>query len=197
MRTLEALRAFTRPLARRLALVVGRGVLRLSDDAGGLQRLQSDFLAGEVRGPLERFGQFGWTSRPPIGSEVIALFPSGSRDRGGVVVAVEDRRVRPVDLAEGEAAAYNAHGVLVLLKADGSIEITAAGGVRIEAPSLELSGSLTVHGSVDVDGSVAAAGEVADALGPLSEMRQDYNLHTHPGVETGSGTTGPPVPPME
>jgi phage baseplate assembly protein V len=189
VRPLDTFRALLRPVARRVALLASRGVVRLSDDAHKLQELQVGLLKGETRGPLERFGEFGWTSRPPVGSEVVALFFGGSRDHG-VVVAVEDRNTRPQGLQEGEALAYNAFGVRILLKADGAIEITAPGGVKIEAPELRLSGSLTV------DGSITAGGDVSDAAGSMAEIRQTFNDHTHPGVQTGSGSTGPPVPPM-
>lgn len=196
MQPLEALRALVRPLARRVALLAARGVVRLSDDSTGLQGLQAEFLTDEVRGPLERFGEYGWSSRPPRGSEVVALFFNGNRDHG-VVVAVEDRAGRPTDLAEGESCAYNGHGVRIYLRADGSIEITAAGGVDVDAPSLRLSGNLVVDGTIDAAGSIASAGSVSDAAGPLEEIRERYNLHTHAGVETGSGTSAQPLPPMD
>lgn len=182
-------------LWQRVQLIVGHGTLRLSDDSKGLQRLQGDFLRGETRGELERFGQFGWTSRPPKGSELVALFYGGDRAHG-IIISAEDRRVRPTGLEEGESMAYNAAGVRIHLKSDGSIEITAPGGALLTSPNLELSGDLKVKGSIDVDGNVSAAG-VEDALGTMAEMRADYNLHTHLGVKAGDDASAPPLPVME
>jgi phage baseplate assembly protein V len=191
---LDGLRALVRPLARRVSLLVARGVTRLSDDSPKLQTLQVALLQGETRGPLERFGQFGWTSRPPQGSEVVALFPNGSRDHG-LIIAVEDRATRIRDLEEGESAAYNAHGVTITLKRDGSIEIVASGGVAV-SNDVEVSGSLKVKGSIDCDGSITAQAEVSDSLGNLTEMRTTFNTHTHAGVTSGPSVTAPPATPM-
>lgn len=201
MDALQAFRMLLRPISRRIALLAGRGVVRLSDDSGSLQTLQADLLKGETRSGLERFGQFGWTSRPPEGSELVALFFGGVRDHG-VVVAVEDRSSRPTDLAEGESCAYNAHGVRILLKEDGSIEITANGGVKMTAATLELSGDLKVDGKIEAggkissDASIEAAAQISDALGSMTEVRDLYNAHTHLGVQSGSSATATPLPPM-
>lgn len=191
MAGLDAVRALLRPLARRVALLVGHGVVRASDDTGRVQRIQASYPhdpAGSARTD-EHFGAFGWTSRPPVGSEVIALFFNGARDHG-VIIASENRDLRPTDLEEGEACAYNAHGVRIYLRADGSIEIAAPGGLRVTAPELTLSGTLRVDGDLEV------AGDVSDGAGSMAEIRETYNDHTHAGVETGTGTSAPPLPPM-
>jgi phage gp45-like len=59
-------------LSRRVALLVGRGILRMVDDAPGCQRVQSEFFAGEVRDAMERVQDYGFTSVPQAGHETLA-----------------------------------------------------------------------------------------------------------------------------
>jgi len=74
----------------------------------------------------------------------------------------------------------------LLLKEDGNIEIKATEKVYIETPLVEMSKDLRVRGNVNVDGYVYAQGEVR------AVNRVNLSTHTHGGVETGSGRTGPP-----
>ena len=48
-----------------------------------------------------------------------------------VVIATGDRDNRPTDQAEGEVAVYSKFGNKMVMKADGSIEITGAGALQI------------------------------------------------------------------
>lgn len=150
--------------------MVSRAVIQRVNDALKMQGLQISLLAGEVADDVERFQQFGITSVPPQGSEAIALAVGGSRSHL-VVIAVDDRRFRPRNLQEGETALYDKSGSLVILKADGSIEIVPSGG------------------EVNITGNLTVSGDVADAAGSMQEMRDTYNTHTHP--ETGTTTDAP------
>jgi phage gp45-like len=170
----EWIRRLLDPLAARVRALAARGVVRLSDDQQRAQELQVSALAGEVLSKVERFGEFGFVSRPPAGTEVLLISLGG--DRGHTIaVATENRDVRPQGLAEGEAGIYAAAGGSVVaritLRADGTVEITA--------PSVTISGDLVVQG------------DVSDSVGSLQEFRDAYNAHTH--GETG-GTTSPPTP---
>ncbi len=111
-------------LAQRMRLMVARGVVNLINDAGGLQTLQIDGLDGETRDDVERVQNFGHTSHPPKGSTPILVAVAGSRDHL-VAVAVDNEDVRPKDLAEGESATYNAHGVLFVFDKEGNAVLTA------------------------------------------------------------------------
>ena len=46
-------------------------------------------------------------------------------------------------------------------------------------------------GNLDVDGSITATGDIA-ATGDVTAGSISLKNHTHPGVQTGSGNTGPP-----
>ena len=82
-----------RRLATRIANLVGRAVVKRVDDSTGVQELQLEFLPGELRSEIERFGQFGLTSRPPEGAEAVVVFVGGRREHG-LAIACEDRRYR-------------------------------------------------------------------------------------------------------
>jgi phage baseplate assembly protein V len=177
MELTDILRVF-RPLARRVMLMVARGVVRAARDDHQLAELELSLLKGETLGRLERFGALGLTSVPMEGAEAIALFLGGNRDHG-IVIAVEDRSYRPRNLQPGETAVYGAASSLILLRADGSILLRpTAGEVIIE-------GSLTVSGDVRDQGLTGRS---------MREMRDIYDLHVHPDPQ--GGTSGPPTPTM-
>lgn len=127
MTTLDAIGRLLRPLQNRVANLLARAVLRRVDDSQDLQQLQVDALDGETRDAVERFQQYGFTSVPEDGAEAAVLFVGGHRDHG-IAVAVDDRRHRLKGLASGEVALYHKDGARVLLKANGSIEVTPKSG---------------------------------------------------------------------
>jgi phage baseplate assembly protein V len=116
-----------RKLRVRLANIVARAVVSLVDDAKKMQALQVTVLDGETRDAVERFQNYGFTSVPLDGAEVILLCAGGRREHA-VAIAVDDRRHRLKGLADGEVALYHKDGAKVLLKSDGSIEISPKSG---------------------------------------------------------------------
>lgn len=127
MTALDSIGRMLRPLQNRVANLLARAVLRRVDDSQDLQQLQVDALDGETRDAVERFQQYGFTSVPEDGAEAAVLFVGGHRDHG-IAVAVDDRRHRLKGLAAGEVALYHKDGARVLLKANGSIEVTPKSG---------------------------------------------------------------------
>ena len=138
MTALGQLRRFVAPIARRLRLVVTRGVVTsVEDEAAQLRKLQVALLAGDVRSAIEHFETYGWTARPRLGAEVLAFALGASTDHT-VIGAAPDRRYRPTDLADGEVVVYGYEGQTIRLKPGRVIEIEAdtikltAGGSTIE-----------------------------------------------------------------
>ena len=166
------------PLQRRIALMVGRALVRFVDDSSQFQQLQVDLLEGETRDQVERVQQYGFTSHPLPGAEAVAVCVAGSRDHV-VVVAVDDRRFRLTGLAEGEVALYTDEGDVLHFKRGGTVLIKAATKVRIES-DVEIVGNVTVSGSVTASGDVVGQGT-------------SLHTHRHSGVSTGSSNTGTPV----
>lgn len=176
------MKAILRNLARTIRLLASRAVVALTDDAGGLQRAQVQLLADEVLDRVERFQQYGVTSVPLKGAEGIVLALGGARDHA-VLIAVDDRRYRPRDLAPGESALYDDLGQMVHLTRDG-IVIRGAGKPVIITDTTKLR----------VEADIEATGQITDQVGgsggSMQAMRDTYNGHTHPG--DSGGATGTP-----
>lgn len=114
------------PLQRRVRLMIARAVIQLVDETKKCQTLQLKVHADNLRSDVERFQQYGFSSVPAPGAEALLLLVSGNSDHG-VVVAVEDRRYRPVTLVEGESCLYTLQdGIRVWCKADGTLLLGTA-----------------------------------------------------------------------
>lgn len=158
----------TAPIARRVHLMVARGVLALVDDALKMQSVQVQLLSGEVR-DMERFQDYGFTSQPHPGAEVAAVFVGGNRDHG-LALAIDDRRYRVKNLASGEVAIYDDLGHTITLTRTG---IVISGGTHniniVNCPLVQVTG-----GDVKADGI-------------------SLKTHKHGGVTAGAAQTGVPV----
>lgn len=166
---IRTINKLTAPLARRVRLMVGRGVVSLVKDSLKMQGLQVTLLSGEVR-DLERFQNYGFTSAPHDGAEVAAVFVDGNRNHG-LAICVDDRRYRLAGLKNGEVAVYTDEGDKIVLKRGGVIEMTASQKVRMVTPLLEVTGEIK---------------DLCDGAGrAMSGMRQIYNGHTHNDPQGG------------
>lgn len=202
----------TAPLVRRVRLMVGRAVLYLVDDARKLQELQVEALRGEVLAGVERFQQYGFSSNPLPGAEVLLLCVGGSRSHA-IAAAVDDRRYRPTDADPGEVRLYTAEGDRIRMRNGRVIEVIAGTKVAVTAPEAvfrcatkvtldtpvcEITGNLVVGGDAAVAGSAAVTGalssatSVADPSGSMQGMRDTYNQHNHPETNQSGGNTGMP-----
>ena len=128
MISLRDLQISIRPLVNRVANMVARAVLKLVDDSQGLQVVQVEVLNGETREGVERIQNYGFSAVPPEGAEAVLVSVGGRRDHA-LVIAMEHRAYRIRNQESGEVAIYDVNGSTVVLKANGDIEITAAGNV--------------------------------------------------------------------
>ena len=152
-----------------------RGVLTRVGAGAGVQLAQVDGLPGEQLQDAELFQQYGFTSAPPAGTMVVVL-PVGGQTAHGIVIACEHGGYRLAGLQPGEVAVYNQWGDSVVLKAGGIAEVTAATKVRLATPRLEVTGDIVDR--CDIQSRT------------VGELREVYNIHTHPG--DSGGTTGQP-----
>jgi phage baseplate assembly protein V len=199
-------------MARSVRLSIARGVLRLVNDAAGIQLEQVALLDGEVRSSLERFQHYGFSSVCKPGAERIVLFPGGSRDVG-YVVADDDRRYRIRPQAEGEVAIYHLDGeTWIKLKNGGELEVFAGTRVRLNAPTIALEAdTITLDATVAIEMTAPTiSGDAATTLdlaapaigvaggtsvvitGPLLNLqgKGDYKGHRNSGVNAGSSNSG-------
>lgn len=199
---MKTINKLTAPLARRVRLMVSRGVIGVVNDALKEQGVQVALLADEVR-DCERYQEYGFTSVPLPGAEAITVCVGGSRDHG-VVIATGDRRFRLKGLAAGEVALYDDQGQAIVLGRNKAISITgcdtltaevgvqttiicpmivavASSKIRLETPVLEVTGDIK---------------DRCDSTGvSMAAMRTTYNAHVHPENDNG-GPTGAPTESM-
>lgn len=178
-----------RSLQRRILLMVGWGRVTFSDDTQGVQLLQVKLNDSETRDGTPRLAEFGLTSRPPAGADLLLAFMAGDRSKA-VVVATGHQASRPKGLAEGETMLYDLWGKHLHL---------AQGGIVIEAGGLPVTVNnatqVTINASdsvvmntplLKVSGDIQAGGNVSDNTRSMAADRALFNQHTN-----GSGTSTP------
>lgn len=142
-----------RQISSRVASAIVRGVVSLVDDSTKAQILKVELLAQETRERVERIQQYGFTSHPFPGAEVVALGVGGNRDHT-VIIAVDDRRYRLKGLAGGEVALYDDQGQKLVVTRTG-VEVTGlnitlkelnpgSGKITLDANEIELNGGTSV-----------------------------------------------------
>ncbi len=178
------------PVYRRIMLMVGRGTLSLTDDGRGTQRMQVALLDGETRDVADRVQQYGISSHPPAGSHVVVLNVGGQRDHP-IIIGADDPAARPTGLAPGEVMLWAGHGQRVHLRQDGGGLITTSEGHRVEllpGGDFRLEGramTLVASDKVRMEAPVLeVTGDIIDNAGAggvsMADMRDAYNIHTHP-----------------
>jgi phage baseplate assembly protein V len=190
--SLQQVSQCSREIWRRVRLIVGRGRLTLSDDSKTAQLLQVQLNSLEVRDQTPRLAEFGFTSRPPVGSDVVMLFLGGNRSNG-VAIATGHQPSRPKNLTEGEVMLYDLWGKHVYLKADGSIEVDVKDGPVVvnNATQVTINASSKIR---CVTPRLECTGDIIDNCDSQShtvkDMRDLYNDHGHPL----DSVTHPPSP---
>jgi phage gp45-like len=159
-------------LYRCMQLAFGRGRVTFVDDSGPVQRLQVRFGPLEIIDNMPAPHDFGFTSSPPIGSDVFASFLGGSRSNG-MVVAIGSQTYRVKNLQPGEVAIYDTLGQSVHLTSSG-IVINGAG------LPITINGNITLNGGINASGDIVAGGK-------------SLIHHVHSGVQAGASNTGAPV----
>lgn len=143
-------RKLVAPVHRRVMMMIARGLVGLVDDTGSRQLLQVKLLADEILNDVERFQEYGLSSSPPVGSELIFASVLGARAQG-VVICVENRKFRLSGLAAGEIALHDDQGQKVHLKRAG-IDVITPFDVNVQATgTATVSGQKVVIQSGEVD----------------------------------------------
>ncbi|CAM3376879.1 hypothetical protein BZK31_18825 [Pseudomonas floridensis] len=157
-----------------------RGTVVLARASSKMQALQMRLTAGEVRGDMEHFEPYGFTSNPLAGAEGIAAFIGGDRSHG-LLLVVADRRYRLQGLESGEVAIYTDEGDKVHFKRGKVIEIQtntlnikAATAVNFETPQITQTGKIVSQGD-----------QIAGGISQIT--------HLHGSVRSGPDQSGPPV----
>lgn len=177
-------------MMRRIQLATGWGRVTFSDDSKTAQLLQVKLNDSETRDGTPRIAEFGFTSRPPQGSDVLVVFLGGDRSKG-VVVATAHQASRPANLREGESMVYDLWGKSIYLTQSGGIIVDAKGTpVTVnDATTVTINAAQAIQMNTPVlrvTGDIEAGGNVKDKVRTMAADRLLFNQHTN-----GSGTTTP------
>lgn len=190
-----------------IANLIGLGRVSLLDDDGDLQRVQvtegaiGTGFADRVLDEVPRVSEFGFTSAPPLGSEVVMIRRGSDRSQS-IAIGTNHRPSRPRGLQPGDAGIYDVRSAKVMLTAGGlvidcaglpavvqnasTITLRASEKVILDAPVVECTGDLTSAGTI------TAATEVNAGAAQLTVLRDAYRVHKHTGVRSGEETSAGP-----
>lgn len=195
---------------RRIQMMFGRGRVTYVDDSGPVQKVQVRLSGLETSDGRLRMMEFGFTSNPPDGTDVLALHISGDRS-AGTVFATNHQKSRPTGLQPGESKLYSQDGKYVYMTASAGITIFANGQNVVINGAANVTVNCTGVYKVVAPGGVqfvtplvSSTGDIQDNSGTnadtMADMREDYDTHGHPvvNVQTGGSTitTGTPTVPM-
>ncbi|HHF5623880.1 TPA: phage baseplate assembly protein V [Haemophilus influenzae] len=187
-----------------------RGQLNLVKSADNIQKVQVSGLADETLQDVELMQQFGLTSVPPAGTQVVVL-PMGGETTHSIVIATENGSFRVKNLKSGETAVYDESGSTIILKQGRLIEIdcdilkiTATTKVEISSPVVETDRVFTAQGQINGNGGMAVqGGSGASFTGNVTQTKGSFTTdgdvtangkslvsHTHCG--DSGGVTGQP-----
>ncbi len=205
--------------ARNFRNIVTRGVVTAVNDGDKMQSVQVKGLFGEIMDNAERAQNYGFTSHPLNGAEVVIVAVDADRSHPIIVVA-DDRSCRKLGIEPGEVAIYTHEGDYVHLKKDNEIEVStqklvvnATESVSIttkeytlNAETVSVFGSSHIghttpnYGMAGVNGTGSASIQANITQVGSHESTGDQIAsgisqvhHPHEGVMPGDGLTGKPV----
>lgn len=165
------------------------GTIDSIDLAQGTVRVRvGELLTGDIPFAAPRAGAVRIWSPPSVGEQVLLFCPEGDIAAGIILGALySDAHPAPtsdgtflIDFADGTRISYDpqAHKLAIALGASGAAEITAPGGVTLNA-------DVTLNGTLDATGKITSADDVVGGGKSLTK-------HKHLAVQPGSGVSGTP-----
>lgn len=177
-----------------------RGVINLVNSGEGIQKVQVSGLADETIADVEFMQQFGLTSVPPKGTQVVVI-PVGGATTHSVVVATENGSFRVKNLKGGEVAVYDESGSSIVLRNGKLIEVecdrfvlkckecsvNATSSAKFDTPLLETSQVMTAQGQINGNGGMAVQGGSGATFS--GNVVQSSGSFTTDGDVTANGTS--------
>ncbi len=154
-----------------------------------------DVETAEIQWGVIRAGETIVWSPPSPGEQILLFCPGGDIAQAipfGALYSTEfpapgsDGR-EFIRFGDGAEIGYDPgeHHYDITLPADATAHIEATGGLSIH-------GDVTIDGDVLIEGDTQANGTI-DATGDVTGNGTSLHSHTHSGVTSGGGTSGPPV----
>ena len=93
----------------------------------------------------------------------------------------------------------NLHGVAQVNVNSANVYLTGTSGITLTAPTVTVDGNLQVNGGINLTGHMSGSSGTINidgavtASGNITGSGTSLHTHEHSGVQTGGGTSGPPV----
>lgn len=126
---------------------------------------------------------WGLIAPPSPGQQVIILAQEGQAEHGIILGGLFSLQAAPPPAPVGELWITHSSGSMLKLHNDGSIEGRAT--------VWNLSGVINLSGNLIVSGDISDQG---GGHGTIATLRQIYDAHVHPNVQSGPDRTGLPDP---
>ncbi|MFD0726968.1 phage baseplate assembly protein V [Lysobacter brunescens] len=166
------------------------GTIESVDVATATCRVRSgDILTDAVPWAAQRAGTTRRWSPPTVGEQVVLLCPGG--DTHGAVALLglyTTSNAAPSASADEDVTEYPDGTRIVYNHAAKKLTATLADGgeIDITATKIKITGDVEVDGKIDCTKTVTAT---EDVIGGGKSLK----THPHTGVQSGSGTSGPPA----
>ena len=138
---------------------------------------------------------WGLFAPPTPGDLVEVQFQEADIEAGFVCQRFYNDTDRPLAVQSGEFWLVHKSGSFLKFHNDGTVELTAVGTLTGTAPQWNHTGPVHIAGNVVTTGDITAGQDIYDrngTKGTLQHVRDNYDVHTHGGVQTGSGNTSTP-----
>jgi phage baseplate assembly protein V len=153
---------------------------------GKVQTARTEATENDAKDDAERWQDYGFAGNPGDGQGLVI-------NAGGHTIVLRlDRIAERPQLAAYEVAVWHKEGHMVRLKAGRVVQVdcdqfvvNASAGVSFNTP--------TVNASGDIVAALTVQAPTIDAATSLKVVGKEMSLHAHIGVQTGTGTSGPPA----
>lgn len=144
---------------------------------------------------------WGLFAPPTPGDLVEVQFVDDNIEAGFVCQRFYNDTDRPLTVQSGEFWLVHKSGSFLKFHNDGTVELNSAGTLTSTAPQwnhtgpVHITGDVTVTGNETVTQNITAGQDIYDrngTKGTLQHVRDNYDVHTHGGVQTGGGNTSTP-----
>ena len=165
-------------MRRILANLIGVGSVGPVDDGGTTQTMQvTEGAAGSGFGDrvidkVLRIAEFGFSSNPPTGSQVLMIRRGGDRSCS-IIIGTSHLPSRPTGLQPGETSFYNNFEMSITLTENGPVIDCGGKPIIIQNTS-----GMHVEGPITSDDDITALNSSQPLA--MSTIRSTFDTHTHP-----------------